>query len=80
MTAAVEDLDALEDAPNPEGRGGGAQTPYGLTSLRRTNLPLRGGVEMRLTRAALDPHTGMVVFDAPRHDTPTSAVVEVRLP
>jgi hypothetical protein len=76
MTAAVEDL---EDVPNPGGRGGGVQTPYGLTALRRTNLPLRGGVEMRLTRAALDPYTGMVVFDTPRHDAPTSAVVEVSL-
>ena len=79
MTAAVEDLDALEDAPNPEGRGAGAETAYGLTTLRRSTAPLRGGVEMRLTRAALDPHTGMVVFDAPKHDTPTAAVVEVRL-
>jgi len=32
---------------------------------------------MRLTRAALDPYTGMVVFDVPKHDAPTSAIVEV---
>jgi hypothetical protein len=81
MTAAAQEHEQGDDVEARTGTGAGSSaqeslTVYGLESLRST-MAVSQGVEMRFARGALDPFTGMVVFDTPRHDKPTMCLVEV---
>ena len=73
MSAAVSELDQ-----DGEGQMAAGLKVFGLNTLRDT-APVSHGSEVRLVRGALDPYTGMVVFDTPAHDRPSACLVEVSL-